>query len=345
MNEGRGEGRVERVVRTWAWAVGVMLAAGGTLGAGTEEAARMAVERALPLLEGSARASLQRRNRCFTCHHQGLPVMALGAAGQHGFRVDAGLVKDLDRFTEASLERNREGYAAGRGQGGAALTAGYGLWTLEVAGRKPDALTGAVAAYLLGREREQPAWQVEVVRPPAEESRFAVSYVALRGLRAYAGRELAERVRERSAGVLAWARATPAETTEDVVFRGRLLALAGGTAAEVAAAREVIRTAQRDDGGWGQLPEMASDAYATATALAAWRDTGGARDETWHRGIGWLTTHQEEDGSWHVASRCKPVQAYYESGYPHGKDQFLSILAAGWAVLVLVEASEAGDRG
>jgi N-acyl-D-amino-acid deacylase len=330
-------------MRVWMPWVGALLGGVGVLGAmPPEEAARTAVERALPLLERSAAQSLERRNRCFTCHHQGLPAMALMMARQRGFRVDGRLLENLVGFTAASLERNREGYLAGKGQGGQALTAGYALWTLETTGRERDALTGAVASYLLGRDEERAHWDVEVIRPPAEESRFAVSYVALRGARAYAGAELAERAEARTARVLAWARATPPGTTEDVVFRGRLLALAGGTAEEVAAARDAIRAAQRTDGGWGQLPERPSDAYATATALAAWRDTGGARDETWARGIGWLAEHQEEDGSWHVASRCKPVQAYYESGYPHGKDQFLSILAAGWAVLVLAEAAQAG---
>jgi hypothetical protein len=32
-----------------------------------------------------------------------------------------------------------------------------------------------------------------------------------------------------------------------------------------------------------------------------------------------------------VKTRSKPIQTYYESGYPHGADQFISITAAGWA--------------
>ena len=47
---------------------------------------------------------------------------------------------------------------------------------------------------------------------------------------------------------------------------------------------------------------------------------------------------QQSDGSWHVKSRSDPFQTYFESGYPHGKDQFISIAAAGWATTALALA-------
>jgi hypothetical protein len=39
-----------------------------------------------------------------------------------------------------------------------------------------------------------------------------------------------------------------------------------------------------------------------------------------------------------VVSRSKPFQTYFESGYPHGKDQFISIAAAGWSTAALALA-------
>jgi uncharacterized protein (TIGR03067 family) len=44
---------------------------------------------------------------------------------------------------------------------------------------------------------------------------------------------------------------------------------------------------------------------------------------------------QQEDGSWLVRSRSKPFQPYYESGFPHGKDQFISSAASAWATTAL----------
>jgi hypothetical protein len=44
---------------------------------------------------------------------------------------------------------------------------------------------------------------------------------------------------------------------------------------------------------------------------------------------------QCEDGSWYVRSRAMPVQPYFESGFPHGRDQFISAAATNWAVMAL----------
>jgi hypothetical protein len=41
-----------------------------------------------------------------------------------------------------------------------------------------------------------------------------------------------------------------------------------------------------------------------------------------------------------VKSRSKPFQPYYESGFPHAKDQFISIAASGWATAALAVASK-----
>src|SRR5439155_24846117 len=91
------------------------------------------------------------------------------------------------------------------------------------------------------------------------------------------------------------------------------------------------------DGGWAQLPDMETDAYATGTALVALHQAGGLamRAAAYHKGLRYLMASQLEDGSWHVKTRSKPIQTYYESGYPHGEDQFISINAAGWATTAL----------
>jgi hypothetical protein len=40
-----------------------------------------------------------------------------------------------------------------------------------------------------------------------------------------------------------------------------------------------------------------------------------------------------------VTSRSTPVQPYFESGFPHGKDQFISIAASNWATMALILAT------
>ena len=141
----------------------------------------------------------------------------------------------------------------------------------------------------------------------------------------------------RTAQARNWLLKTNAQNTEDRVFK--LWALHSVRADTKSAAQDLLRT-QREDGGWAQLESMSSDAYATGTALVALHRTGSivANDPAYQRGLQWLLKAQLSDGSWHVVSRAKPFQKYFESGYPHGKDQFISITAACWATTALTLA-------
>ena len=74
--------------------------------------------------------------------------------------------------------------------------------------------------------------------------------------------------------------------------------------------------------------------------LVALHEAGGlaTNDPSYLRKLAWLISNQLQDGSWHVTSRSIPFQIYFESGYPHGKDQFISIAAAAWATTSLALA-------
>jgi N-acyl-D-amino-acid deacylase len=85
---------------------------------------------------------------------------------------------------------------------------------------------------------------------------------------------------------------------------------------------------------------MGSDAYATGSALAVLAEVGKSEGEVYRRGVKWLLAAQKEDGSWHVATRSKPIQKHFESGFPHGKDQFISISATCWAVAALAATAK-----
>ena len=301
---------------------------------------RTAVAKSLPLLEKAAKGSMEKRSQCFTCHNQGLPVMALTTARGRGFAVDEENLRQQIQFTADFLERNRTNYLAGRGQGGQTDTAGYALWTLANGGWKPDATTAAVAEFLLLFQKDLAHWKPQSRRPPSEQSLFTSSHVALRGLKTFGTPEQRERIERRFEQVRQWLVTTPAQDTEDRVSRLRALQLAGAAPEEVRrAARELLQT-QRADGGWAQLAEMESDAYATGTALVALHQAGGlaTADPAYRQGLKFLLARQLDDGSWHVRTRSTPIQTYYESGYPHGADQFISIASASWATTALALA-------
>ena len=58
----------------------------------------------------------------------------------------------------------------------------------------------------------------------------------------------------------------------------------------------------------------------------------------YQRGLAFLLRTQRPDGSWFVASRSFPIQPYFETGFPHGPDQFISAAATAWAVAALALA-------
>jgi hypothetical protein len=316
------------------------LAAPAAETAPTPAALRAAVEKSLPLLTAGARGSMEKRERCFTCHNQGLPIMALATAQSRGFKIDAEELAKQVKFTADFLDKNRTNYLAGKGQGGQADTAGYALWTLENGGWKPDATTAAVSEYLLRWQKELEHWRPQSRRPPTEQSLFTSTHVALRGLKTFGTPEQRERIDRRFEQVRAWLLKTPAQDTEDRVFRLRSLRVAGVPEVELRAAAKELLDTQRADGGWEQLPGMKTDSYATATALVALHQAGGlaTADAAYQKGLRYLLDQQLADGSWLVTSRSKPIQSYFESGYPHGTNQFISISAAGWATTALALA-------
>lgn len=298
---------------------------------------RAAVARAIPLLEKGSAGSMKERPNCFTCHNLGMPVLALTTARSRGFEIDESLMKEQLQFTADYLDDHREDFLAGKGTGGQVATAGAALWALEAGGRKPDETTAAVAEYLLKYQKDLGRWKMTSDRPPTESSHFTANFLAIRGLRAFATTEQRERAEARIAQARDWLKSTPAKETEDHVFRLWSLKIAGAGEDEISkAARELIAK-QRPDGGWAQRDEMESDAYATGSALVGLFETGAIKpaDESAVRGVLFLLKSQRADGSWYVKSRSKPFQTQYESGFPHGKDQFVSIAASSWATAAL----------
>lgn len=124
----------------------------------------------------------------------------------------------------------------------------------------------------------------------------------------------------------------------------RLLGLAWTKAdrAQVKAAATALLSGQRSDGGWAQLPGLESDAYATGQALFALHEAHALKgtDPQYRNGVQFLLRTQKPDGSWHVKSRAMGFQPYFESGYPHGHDQWISSAGAAWATLALATAVE-----
>ncbi|HEY3788596.1 MAG TPA: prenyltransferase/squalene oxidase repeat-containing protein [Urbifossiella sp.] len=305
------------------------------------ETAPAAARLALPLLAKAAEGHAEQKT-CFACHNQAAPMMAFAAAKARGYPVPAKIFQGQIEHIAGFIASNREKFQKGEGTGGAVDTAGYAIFTLELAGYQPDENTEAVVEYLLKTQSERDHWRTVSHRPPSEASDFTATYLALRGLRHWGTAAQKERGAKRIEAARGWLLKTKASDTEDRVFRLFALKEAGADEKEIAAAAWELLKTQRPDGGWRQLDSMETDAYATATALVALNQAGGLATDhpAYVRGTAFLVKAQRTDGSWFIKSRSKPFQPYYESGFPHGTDQFISVATSGWATTALILAKK-----
>ena len=194
--------------------------------------------------------------------------------------------------------------------------------------------------YLLDSQKDLGSWRITVDRSPAEASNFTTNYVALRGLNRYGNKKHRADIATRATAVKQWLESAEVADTEDQVFRLRLGHELKLPSEKVDGFVQRLLSEQDAEGGWGQKPGMKCDAYASGLVLVALHEAGGVscQHPAWVRGLGFLLRNQQPDGSWHVVSRAKPIQEYFESGFPHGKDQFISAFATGWATEALLMA-------
>jgi hypothetical protein len=188
-------------------------------------------------------------------------------------------------------------------------------------------------------------WVNNLPRPPIQSSDVGATALAIQAIRQYGwpGRReefdaCVERARQ-------WLRKVNAETNEESVFQLLGLHWAGESPEKLASLAGALLQRQRNDGGWAQLPTLASDAYATGQALHTLAQTVKlpTTDPTWQRGLRFLLAQQEDDGTWHVARRAFPFQPTMGSGFPHHRDSWISAAATSWAVLALTDVLPVGS--
>jgi hypothetical protein len=304
----------------------------------TPGAIRAAVERSLPLLQRVDIPFIQKTG-CVSCHHNSLVSMAVTSARRNGFRVDENIVSEQKRIIAAYLESWRERTLQNMFIAGQADTISYLMFGLGEAGQAPDPATDAQAMWIKRRQLPDGHWPVNTIRPPIESNDIEVTVLSLRTLQLYAPNNYRAAYAEAVGRARDWLAAAKAETTEERAFRVLGLAWAKAENAVVADAAKELLALQRRDGGWAQISSMESDAYATGEALVALGTGGiGGAHPAIKRGVDFLLRTQLQDGSWFVKSRAVPIQAYFESGFPHGPDQWISAAATAWATTALAEA-------
>jgi N-acyl-D-amino-acid deacylase len=303
------------------------------------EAIKRALDKAIPLIKTSIEEYPRHRD-CFSCHHQAVPALALSLAKDRGFAIGDDTLQAIGEHTRADLESALDDYKKGKGQPGSVERAGYALFTLETAKQPRDEVTDAVTDYLIVADKGGDHWRTRSNRPPSEASDFTASYLAVRGLKTFGTTAQKDQIAKRIEDTRRWLKTAKPRDTEDRVFRLFALKAADMPAEEIKkSCLEIIKT-QNENGGWAQIDGKESDAYATGSVLVALHQAGDVSvdDPAYRRGLAFLIETQRDDGSWRVTSRSKPFQTYFESGFPHGKDQFISVAGSSWASAALLLA-------
>jgi len=294
------------------------------------KAVRAAVVKGLALLEKSS-SQFVKRGGCDSCHHQYLPAAALAVARQRG--LVAGQSIHYMTFQDLPRERFLEVGAIPGGAG----TVGYQLFSRAALKQPADEYTDAMVHYLKATQSADGRWQNTSNRPPLTYDDVTTTALCLRALRIYAPQGQRTECDRRVAQAAAWLREAKPASTQERAFQLLGLEWAGAGGEVMPKAARGLLAEQRSDGGWSQLPAMESDSYGTGMALVALHEGGRlpVSDAAYRRGAQFLLKTQLDDGSWHVKSRALPVQPYFESGYPHGNDQWISAAGASWAAWAL----------
>lgn len=301
---------------------------------------RDAIAKTLPTLYGGSREFFK-RSGCASCHHNILPALAFAQVRAKGIELSRDGVRQNYLQLEAWLDGNREGLFQDIGLPGGDTTAGYLLWGLKAEGHERDRATDALVLQLAGSQALDGGWQVRADRPPIESGRVTPTAVAIRALGAY---PIPGRRQEFDARILRaahWLAEYQPRTGEEKAMRLLGLAWAGGNAPLVRAAAAKLISDQRTDGGWAQLDTLPSDSYATGQALYALHAAGNLPQTSLDKAVRFLLQTQLADGTWQVRSRAFPLQPnYFETGFPHGRDQWISAAGTSWACIGLTLAVE-----
>lgn len=305
-------------------------------------AVKQAIEKSLPLLE-SIRVPFIENTGCVSCHHNSLPAMTAALARERGFKSSERTALAESELILSIWGAGREKMLQGDGFGGVQSTASYTLVGLAANQQPPNKTTDAIVYYLMGRQTADGRWPSPGNRQPMGSSDITVTALSLRALQLYAPKGLRPEMNARIERARIWLANSVSQNNEDQTFQ--LLGLAWANAGQQSLQKMAQRlmAQQRKDGGWGQEPTLASDAYATGQALTALHQAGGVpiTHRAYQRGVNYLLADQATDGSWAVVTRAFPFQKQFEGGFPYGYDQWISAAASSWATMALLLTVEA----
>jgi hypothetical protein len=289
-----------------------------------------AVDRALAMTEKQS-YNFIRVGGCNSCHSQDLPSAAAAFARGRGLKAPRE-IPQLPASMMPSPERTMDLDFVGVG------SKGWELFDSGMNGVPKSDYTDAVVRIMKSTQLPDGSWNAnESRRPPMGVGEFQTTALAVYSMKHYAPAGHEAGSDQAVARAAAWLKEAKPVLTQDRAFH--LLGLAWAGVRADARSVKALAAIQRADGGWSQLAEMESDAYATGQVLYALYSSGlSTTDPVYRKGVDFLLRTQAEDGTWHVKTRAIWLQPYFESGFPYAKDQFISTAGTAWAAMALAAA-------
>jgi ankyrin repeat protein len=312
-----------------------------------ENTIQSAIQGSIPLLQ-KADAAFVPKAACVSCHDNSLAAMATASARRSGFQVDEKTAAQQVRANVFGLEKLRDylhqGFFVPVEDTFGPSVVSYMLIGLDAERYKPDLNTDAAAMYLKSQQSVDGHWPYPAgdTRPPLCSDYIGQTALSMRALQLYAPKAAKAAYDQSIQLAAAWLAKAQPKNNEDRGWQLFGLSWAGmDKDATQRAMRELLAT-QRADGGWSDIESMESAAYATGKSLVALQTAGlPVSDAAYERGVRFLLKTQQEDGSWYVKSRAMAFQPYFDAGFPHGFDQWISAAGTNWATMALSLASPA----
>ena len=307
----------------------------------SEADARAAATKAIVLLQQSM-TTWESKRSCSSCHHQLLPLTLLRTARQRGMAFDVAAARQTaSRVAEPAA--NLDFAVQAVMQIDPSMDSGSWLNALADIGVRPTLSAQVFAHRVLNRQFPDGHWGTIDVRPPQAYSIVTSTAVSVRAIQGYLPASMQAEQRTAVDRARQWLRAVVPADNEERTFQLLGLSWAGASPAALEPLVRGLLATQRPDGGWAQLPRLASDAYATGQALVTLQRAGGlpGSHPSVQRGLAYLLSQQLPDGSWLVKTRLHEQDLasppYFETGFPHGLNQISSAMGTTWAAMALLE--------
>lgn len=299
-----------------------------------------AVTRALDFLEKDA-AKWRQERKCATCHHGVMTLLAFSEARQQGHAVPDKTLAELATWSRDRFVKKFDPTTDLK-PGHNMMPIASVLFSFAARNGLPGVKVEELAELETNLVKRQDADGAWLSGPPANapvpffESREVMTLWAYLALAPFVPGDSkkqspARTSREKAAAWLA--KNGPADTTQSAALRLIVDVCDGKPSVVVQPGIDRLLRRQNKDGGWSQVKELGSDAFATGQALYALSVAGVSHDRPEiGRGVAFLLSTQREDGSWPMTPRTTPERKASRNISP------ITHLGAAWATIGLVHS-------